>query len=25
MSKTHPFEKQILSKLDTILLKLENS
>lgn len=24
MSKTHPFEKQILSKLDTILLKLEN-
>lgn len=25
MSKTHPFEKQILSKLDTILLKLENN
>ena len=24
MSRTHPFEKQILSKLDNILLKLEN-
>lgn len=24
MRKTHPFDKQILSKLDTILLKLEN-
>jgi hypothetical protein len=25
MSRTHPFEKQILSKLDNILLKLENN
>lgn len=25
MSRTHPFEKQILSKLDDILLKLENN
>jgi hypothetical protein len=25
MSRTHPFEKKMLSKLDNILLKIENN